>query len=90
MLQVNIDHYEDGTVSVQSILDTNENHALAIMHEGVINLDVCIPYINQEISVCHNYVYDTDKSYNLKAKLEAVEIDSITQVKCIKYSPLNK
>lgn len=88
MLQIIVEHYKDGTVSVQEI--RNDSDVLSVMQDnGIIDLDVCIPYINEKIKVHHNYIDDEEKSYILTAKLEAVEIDPITQVKCIKYTPIN-
>ena len=89
MLQIIIEHYKDETVSVQKICE--DSTILAVMQDtGTIDLDVCIPFINQQIEVHHNYVDDNEKSYVLTAKLEAIEIDPITQVKCIRYTPINK
>lgn len=89
MLQIIIEHYKDETVSVQKICE--DSTVLAVMQDtGTIDLDVCIPFINQQIEVHHNYVDDNEKSYVLTAKLEAIEIDPITQVKCIRYTPINK
>lgn len=89
MLQIIVEHYKDETVSVQKIC--KDSSVLAVMQDtGTIDLDVCVPFINQQIEVHHNYVNDNAKSYVLTAKLEAVEIDPVTQVKCIKYTPINK
>lgn len=89
MLQIIIEHYKDETVSVQKICE--DSTVLAVMQDtGTIDLDVCIPFINQQIEVHHNYVDDNEKSYVLTAKLEAIEIDPITQVKCIRYTPIHK
>ena len=101
MLQITVEHYKDETVSVQKICedstvlavmqDTGNSTVLAVMQDtGTIDLDVCIPFINQQIEVHHNYVDDNEKSYVLTAKLEAIEIDPITQVKCIRYTPIHK
>lgn len=88
MLQIIVEHYKNGTVSVQEI--SNDSDVLSVMQDnGIIDLDVCVPYINEKIKVHHNYIDDEEKSYILTAKLEAVEIDPITQVKCIKYTPIN-
>lgn len=88
MLQIEIEHYKDETISIQEI--RNDSDVLSVMQDnGIIDLDVCIPYINEKIKVHHNYINDEEKSYILTAKLEAVEIDPITQVKCIKYTPIN-
>lgn len=89
MLQITVEHYKDETVSVQKICE--DSTVLAVMQDtGTIDLDVCIPFINQQIEVYHNYVDDNEKSYVLTAKLEAIEIDPITQVKCIRYTPIHK
>ena len=89
MLQIIIEHYKDETVSIQKICE--DSTVLAVMQDtGTIDLDVCIPFINQQIEVHHNYVDDNEKSYVLTAKLEAIEIDHITQVKCIRYTPIHK
>lgn len=89
MLQIIIEHYKDETVSIQKICE--DSTVLAVMQDtGTIDLDVCIPFINKQIEVHHNYVDDNEKSYVLTAKLEAIEIDPITQVKCIRYTPINK
>ena len=89
MLQITVEHYKDETVSVQKICE--DSTVLAVMQDtGTIDLDVCIPFINQQIEVHHNYVDDNEKSYVLTAKLEAIEIDPITQVKCIRYMPIHK
>ncbi len=89
MLQITVEHYKDETVSVQKICE--DSTILAVMQDtGTIDLDVCIPFINQQIEVHHNYVDDNEKSYVLTAKLEAIEIDPITQVKCIRYTPIHK
>lgn len=89
MLQIIIEHYKDETVSIQKICE--DSTVLAVMQDtGTIDLDVCIPFINQQIEVHHNYVDDNEKSYVLTAKLEAIEIDPITQVKCIRYTPIHK
>lgn len=89
MLQITVEHYKDETVSVQKIC--KDSTVLAVMQDtGTIDLDVCIPFINQQIEVHHNYVDDNEKSYVLTAKLEAIEIDPITQVKCIRYTPIHK
>lgn len=86
MLQIIIEHHKDETVSVQKIC--NDGTILAEMQDNnSIDLDVCTPYIGEEILVHHNHVDDDIKSYTLVAKLESVEIDPVTQVKCIKYSP---
>ena len=89
MLQITIEHYKDETVSVQKICEYCTVLAL-MQYTGTIDLDVCIPFINQQIEVHHNYVDDNEKSYVLTAKLEAIEIDPITQVKCIRYTPIHK
>lgn len=89
MLQITVEHYKDETVSVQKICE--DSTILAVMQDtGTIDLDVCIPFINQQIEVHHNYVDDNEKSYVLTAKLETIEIDPITQVKCIRYTPIHK
>ena len=89
MLQITVEHYKDETVSVQKICE--DSTVLAVMQDtGTIDLDVFIPFINQQIEVHHNYVDDNEKSYVLTAKLEAIEIDPITQVKCIRYTPIHK
>lgn len=89
MLQIIVEHYKDESVSIQKIC--KDSNVLAEMQDtGTIDLDVCIPFINQQIEVHHDYVNDNEKSYVLTAKLEAVEIDPVTQVKCIKYIPINK
>lgn len=89
MLQITVEHYKDETVSVQKICE--DSTILAVMQDTeTIDLDVCIPFINQQIEVHHNYVDDNEKSYVLTAKLEAIEIDPITQVKCIRYTPIHK
>lgn len=89
MLQITVEHYKDETVSVQKICE--DSTVLAVMQDtGTIDLDVCIPFINQQIEVHHNYVDDNEKSYVLTAKLKAIEIDPITQVKCIRYTPIHK
>lgn len=89
MLQITVEHYKDETVSVQKICE--DSTVLAVMQDtGTIDLDVCIPFINQQIEVHHNYVDDNEKSYVLTAKLEAIEIDPIAQVKCIRYTPIHK
>lgn len=89
MLQITVEHYKDETVSVQKICE--DSTILAVMQDtGTIDLDVCVPFINQQIEVHHNYVDDNEKSYVLTAKLEAIEIDPITQVKCIRYTPIYK
>ena len=73
MLQITVEHYKDETVSVQKICE--DSTILAVMQDtGTIDLDVCIPFINQQIEVHHNYVDDNEKSYVLTAKLEAIEI----------------
>lgn len=87
MLQIIVEHYKDETVSVQKISDDSD--VLSVMQDGVIDLDVCVPYINKQIEVHHNYIDSNENNYVLKAKLEAVEIDPMTQVKCIKYTPIN-
>lgn len=88
MLQVIVEHYKDETVSVKKICD--DSTVLSVMkNTGVIDLDVCVPYINKQIEVHHNYIDSNENNYVLKAKLEAVEIDPMTQVKCIKYTPIN-
>ena len=59
MLQIIIEHYKDETVSVQKICE--DSTVLAVMQDtGTIDLDVCIPFINQQIEVHHNYVDDND------------------------------
>ena len=87
MLQIIIEHSE-GTVCVQKIC--NDVTTLAEMQDGKIDLDVCTPYINREIEVHHNFLDHSEDDYVLTAKLEKVEIEPITHVKCIKYSPTSK
>ena len=87
MLNVTIEHYKDETISIQKISD--DNVVLAkITEDNTINLDVCIPYINKEISIEHTYTNDNTKNCKLSATLEAVETDPLTKVKCIRYSML--
>lgn len=89
MLQVTIEHHKDETVFIQKICE-GDNILAEMQSNNVIDLDVCVPYINQEINVQHNYVDDTDMSYALKAKLEAVEMEPTVHAKCIRYSVLEK
>lgn len=85
MLQVYIEHQEDQTIAIQEICD--DDKILAELEENnSINLDVCIPYVNQRIEVHHDYVNDFSKNCTLNAILESVEIDPVTKVKCIRYS----
>ena len=87
MLCVTIEHYKDETISIQQIAD--DSTVLAkITENNSIDLDVCVPYINKEIAVQHKYTDNEAMNCTLAAKLEAVEIDPSTQVKCIKYSML--
>lgn len=87
MLCVTIEHYKDETVSIQEISD--DSTVLArITENNTIDLDVCVPYINKEIAVQHKYTDNEKMNCTLSAKLEAVEIDQNTQIKCIKYSML--
>lgn len=86
MLQIIIEHSKD-TVSIRKICD--DGAILSEMQDDTINLDVCIPYINQDIIVHHNYLDNSKESYTLIANLEAVEINPPTNIKCIKYSPKN-
>ena len=88
MLQVTIEHYTDGTSSVQSIEDGQT--VLAQMENEYINLDVCTPYVGRNIQVNHKYSENVSNNYSVNAKLETVEIDNSTGVKCIKYSVASK
>lgn len=87
MLQIYIEHFKNETIVIQSIQD--DDTILSEYGDNEINLDVCIPYIGKEIKVHHQYVEDIKNSYTLTAKLETVEIDPITKVKCIKYIPIS-
>lgn len=87
MLQVYIEHFDNGTIVMQSICD--DKTILSEFGENEIDLDVCIPYINQRIKVHHRYPENFKNSYTLTAILESVEVDSRTNVKCIKYSPIS-
>ena len=85
MLQVYIEHNKNQTIAIQEIMD--DDKMLAELEENnSINLDVCIPYINQRIAVHHVYVDDSSKDCTLNAILEAVEIEPTTKAKCIRYS----
>lgn len=89
MLHVIIEHCKDETVYIQAI--RNDGNILAeIKEDNSIDLDVCVPYINQEIAVHHIYTDDSSMDYTLTAKLESVEIEPMTHVKCIKYSVVDK
>ena len=87
MLQIFIEHSEK-TVCVQKI--SNDITTLAEMQDGKIDLDACIPYVNQEINVHHTFLDNSENDYVLVAKLEKVEVEPTTNVKCIKYSPISK
>ena len=87
MLQIYIEHYKNETVSIESI--SNDDTVLADFENGKIDLDVCIPYINQRIKVHHRYSDNPKENYTLTAILEAVEIEPVTQVKCIKFSVIS-
>ena len=88
MLQVTIEHYTDGTASVQSVKDGQT--ILAQMEDGYINLDVCTPYVERNIQIKHEYPENVSNNYSVNAKLETVEIENSTGVKCIKYSVTSK
>lgn len=85
MLQVYIEHHNNQTIAIQEICDGDK--ILAELEENnSINLDVCIPYINQRIEVHHVYTDDNSKNCTLNAILEAVETEPMTKAKCIRYS----
>lgn len=88
MLQIYIEHFKNETVSINSIYD--DDVVLSEINDNETNLDVCTPFINQEIKVHHSYVEEVENNYTLTAILEAVEVDPITKVKCIKYTPISK
>ena len=88
MLQIYIEHFKNETVVIQSIQD--DDKILSEYGDNEINLNVCIPFINEEIKVHHQYVEDTKSNYTLTAKLLSVEIESLTQCKCIRYLPISK
>lgn len=88
MLQITIEHYSDGTASVQSVKDGKT--VLAEMQEGYINLDVCTPYVERNIEIKHEYPEKISDNYSAKARLEAVEIENSTGLRCIRYSLTTK
>lgn len=86
MLQITIEHYKDEASGIQKICTGTE--LLAQMQDNnTIDLDVCIPYINQEIVVYHIYVGEEKKNFMTNAILKAVEIDPVTNTKCIRFAP---
>lgn len=87
MLQIFIEHSGE-TVCVQKIC--NDITTLAEMQDGKIDLDVCIPYVDREINVHHTFLDNSENDYVLAAKLEKVEIEPTTNIKCIRYSPTGK
>lgn len=86
MLQITIEHYKDEASGIQKICTDTE--LLAQMQDNnTIDLDVCIPYINQDIVVYHIYIDDSRKNFITNAVLKAVEIDPDTNTKCIRFAP---
>jgi len=85
MLQITIEHYKDEASCIQKIC--TETEMLAQVQDNVIDLDVCIPYIDEDIVVYHIYSEDAKKNFITNAVLKAVEIDPATKTKCIRFAP---
>lgn len=92
MLQIIIHHEgkEGNEVTIASILNKVSEGNVEILakfdeEKGNIDIDVCIPYIEQDIEVKHIYPEQKD-CYQAIAKLEAVETDK-DGIKYIKFSP---
>lgn len=88
MLQIFIEHYKNETIAIKEI-KTGYVPLAELDDNNVIDLDVCIPYINQRIKVHHNHIEDNKESYTSTAILESVETDPATQFKYIKYSVID-
>lgn len=87
MLQINIDHCGDDGKEITIKIVKDDKKILAVYNslEGQIDLDVCVPYIGQQIEVNHIYPSDAD-CYKTVAKLDDVSIDE-HGFKCIEYTP---
>lgn len=85
MLQVFIEHYKNETIAIKKIA-VGDILLAELQDNNTIDLDVCVPYINQRIKIHHEHIDSGTESYTITAILEAVEIDPATQFKCIKYS----
>lgn len=89
MLQMTILHEKNNGEEV-TITEINDGEkVLAKFEDGLIDVDVCVPYIGQDILVSHVHENEDD-SYTSIATLESVDIDGNSGVKYVKYSPKSK
>ena len=86
MLSITIDYYKDGTISMQEISD--DDNVLAVATDNIIDLNVCVPYINKNALVHNNYVDDVVNSYTSLVKIKAIDFDETTNSEYIEYSIL--
>lgn len=88
MLQITIVHFEDETAGVETIQDDSSILATYNKVEDKIDLDVCVPFIGQDILIKHIFPKEED-SYQSIAELQGVDIDE-AQIKFIKFCVKSK
>lgn len=88
MLQVNIQHGEDD-LSLKIATLYNDDVLLKEFDSetGMIDLEVCRPFIGEEIRV-HHYFNEKEKNYTVKGILQEVATDPSTKIKSIKYQTM--
>ena len=87
MLQVNIQHGKDD-LSLNIATLYNDDILLKEFDNetGKINLDVCKPFIGEEIRI-HHFFDEKEKNYTVKGILEEVTKDS-SGIQSIKYQAI--
>ena len=84
MLQVNIQHGKDDlSLRIATLYDDDVLLKEFDSETGKINLDVCKPFIGEEIRI-HHFFDEKEKNYTVKGILEEVAMDS-SGIQSIKY-----
>ncbi len=88
MLQVNIQHGKDDlSVRIATLYDDDVLLKEFDNETGKIDLEVCKPFINEEIRI-HHFFEEKEKNYTVKGMLEEVTTDPITKLQSIKYQTM--
>lgn len=87
MLQIVIKHEcDNSSVQVVSLYDDDVLLKEADSESGKIDLDVCRPYINEEIRV-HHLFDEKEMNYTVKGLLQEVSTDA-SGIKSIKFQAM--
>ena len=88
MLQINIQHGEnDSSVRIATLYDGDVLLKKFDENTGMIDLDVCKPFVGEEIRV-HHFFINKEQNFTVKGLLQEVDIDPSTNLKSIKYQAM--